>query len=589
MKRNKSFQRISPALCAGLMLMAASSCEKEVVINEEFEIVSPADPAGGVTVEEVTAPTALIGNMGDAETLLRGAFTNIVDADAAKVIVIENESIKDFAETLAEAYKKGALIIVFNPDSMEVSDWSEQNDVFYAGPEQDEECSFYGFNNSGSSYTFHNKLLIDDDDVPLFHLCSWVNSIAGNRLHGVDLRTKDIKKRFSPQNVTHTFKISLDEKQIVDDHWASAGQLALTTTANVTYNIYPIRVFDGNATGEYYAVEAEMVLHNAPMNNGSWTRRRGEELAQICGFYLNSCDVSATLLRKSNGVISESATHSFAEGAAPHPVSTADAATYNPGFEWNLDATVCGGIPDAKDNFKLTSFNSWTWNNTETIELPGVGIKNIGNTANVGFTLAVNGLPGETDNLTVTPVPDIATGDITFRYSWIWRVSDVEDTSNDRFYMQVGINPIYQAYQWITEGKMTIGEFGNVLPESKSTFRFPLTPPNRMATGSAVIRNSAEESYYISDIRLWRNKSTDQEPDFTIPQTISTPSATGGSGVSATMLILPAGDYTVMGVRYSIEDGARKDEHIIVNTKPITLSVAGNVVIDFGSDNFTIR
>ncbi|MDE6770935.1 MAG: hypothetical protein K2J78_14520, partial [Muribaculaceae bacterium] len=413
-------------------------------------------------------------------------------------------------------------------------------------------------------------------------------TVSGTRLKGVDLRTKEIKKRFLPQSMTHTFKISLDEQQLIDGHWAAPGQLALSTTANVTYDIYPIHVFDGNATGDYYAVEAEMTLHNAPMNNGSWSRRRGNELTQLCGFYLNRCDISANLLRKSNGNFVESASHMFAEGTHPHPASSSDAAAYDPGFEWSLDATVSGGIPDSKDNYKLTSFNNWLWTNSSNATLPGIEIKNNDNASTVDYSLVVNGLPGATDNLSVTPIPDLATGDLTFKYSWIWRVGDIDDGSDECLYMQVGLNPVYQAYQWVTGGKMTIGEFENAVSENKSTFKIPLTPPNRVATGSAVVRNSSEGSYYIDDIKLWRNKTTDNEPDFVLSQTISTSTATGGSGVSATMLILPAGDYTVKGVRYSMENDERVDEHVIVNTQPITLSVAGNITIDFGSDIFTV-
>ena len=589
MRDKKKLQSLILALCAGVVSLSMPSCDKDNnIINEEFEVINPGTPGGTPVIKAVDSPTAILGNMGAAEEELKNCFTNIVDPQNAKVIIIESGSVEEYEEILSEAYSNGVLIAVFNPDSSVLSGWSENNNIFYAGPAENEKCAIYGFNNRGTSYSYHDTDEIDDYEVPLFHLCNWVNTVSGTRLKGVDLRTKEIKKRFLPQSVTHTFKISLDEQQLIDGHWAAPGQLALSATANVTYDIYPIHVFDGNATGDYYAVEAEMTLHNAPMNNGSWSRRRGNELTQLCGFYLNRCDISANLLRKSNGNFVESASYMFAEGTHPHPASSADAAAYDPGFEWSLDATVSGGIPDSKDNYKLTSFNNWLWTNSSNATLPGIEIKNNDNAATVDYSLVVNGLPGATDNLSVTPIPDLATGDLTFKYSWIWRVGDIDDGSDECLYMQVGLNPVYQAYQWVTGGKMTIGEFENAVSENKSTFKIPLTPPNRVATGSAVVRNSSEGSYYIDDIKLWRNKTTDNEPDFVLSQTISTSTATGGSGVSATMLILPAGDYTVKGVRYSMENDERVDEHVIVNTQPITLSVAGNITIDFGSDIFTV-
>ncbi|MDE6297475.1 MAG: hypothetical protein K2L89_06465, partial [Muribaculaceae bacterium] len=575
--------------CSGAVLLSLPSCKNDDnIINEEFEVVTPVDPSENEKIEEVSFPTAIIGNMGDSDADLKKCFTNLTDAQSARIIIVENGSVRENEDLLSEAYRKGTLIVVFNPDSKVMSDWSDRNDAFYAGPDTNEECSVYGFNNRGTYYSLQGKDFIDDDDVPLFYLCKWLNVVCGSRMQGSDLRSKDIRKRFAEQSITHTFKISLDEKEIVDGHWANASQLNLTTTANVTYNIYPIHVFDGAATGDYYAVEAEMTLHNAAVNNGSWVRRRGSEETQLTGFYLKSCDVTAELLRKSNGVLSESATHSFAEGAQPSPVSTADAAMYNPGFKWALDATVSGGIPDSKDNYKLTAFNNWTWDNSADASLPGVEVKNNNSASNVSYTLMVNGLPGVTDNLAVTAVPDIASGDVTFKYSWIWHIGDVNETSDDRFYMQVAVNPVYLAYQWITGGKMTIGEFKNAVPESKSIFRFPLAAPNRVATGSAMIRNSSQESYYIGDIKFWRNRTTENEPDIIVPQTISTSTATGGSGVNGIMLIIPAGEYTIKGVRYSMENDKRVNEEVIINKTPITVSKAGNITIDFNSDIFTV-
>ncbi len=587
--RKNNLKNIATVLCAGSVLLAMPSCDNDHnVVEDEYELVTPADPSASPETEEVTFPTAMIGNFGGADSYLRSSFTNIVDAAQAKIIIIESGAIKDNEALLANAYSAGVLIAVFNPDGSIVSDWSERNDVFYAGPEEDESCAIYGFNNGGTYYSLLDSDIIEDDDVPLFHFCNWVNTVVGQRYRGVDLRNRDIRKRFAPQSVTHTFKIKLDEKQLVDGHWADDGLLKLSTTANVTYDIYPIHVFDGDAKGDYYAVEAEMVLDNAPLNNGNWVRRRGEEVAQICGFYLNRCDVSATLMRKSNGTISASTSHAFASGASPRPASMSDATAYDPGFVWEISATVSGGVPDSKDNYKLTAFNNWMWSNSAEAKLPGVEIKNNSNVADVDYSLLVNGLPATSDNPATLTIPEPATGDVTFKYSWIWHVGDMDANSSDRLYMQVGVNPLYQAYQWLTGGKLTIGEFENAMKD-KSTFRFPLTPPNRVATCSAIIRNSAPASYYITDIKLWRNRSVEGEPDYTVPQTISTPTATGGSGVSATMLILPAGDYMIQGVRYSMENDHRVDERVIMNPLPITLTAAGTVTIDFGSDAFIVK
>ncbi|MDE7403124.1 MAG: hypothetical protein K2M87_06910 [Muribaculaceae bacterium] len=588
MRPKKQLTSLFLAFCTGIMLLWGTSCERDTIKgNEQYEIIDPVDPATKPQVETVDAPTALIGNFGTSEAELKSCFTNIVSPEQAKIIIIQNDAIKANEEILTQAYNKGSLIAVFDPEESEVSEWCKNNNMYYTGPEKGDKCSVYSFNNKGTSYT-QQVDDIGDEEVPLFYFCLWANKVTKQRYQNVDLRSVDIKRRFMPQTVTHTFNISLDKQALIKGHWGDPEQLDLSTTASITCNIYPLHVFDGNAKGDYYAVEGEMVLYNSALNNGKWARRYGNQLTEICGFYLNRCDLSANLIRKFDGSFYESFTQRFPTGASPKPASTDDAAIYNPGFDWAIQGMASGGIPDSKDNYKMTTSADWKWNSNSEAELAGIAVKNSDNYANVGYSLMVNGLPGATDNLSVTPVPDIATGEIKFKFSWIWYVPDAEEESDDRFYMQVGINPIYQAYKWITGGKMTIGEFENALPQSKSVYRLPLTPPNRVATCSTIIRNTSEGSYFISDIKFWRNKSTDKEPDYIVPQTICTSGATGGSGVNATMLMLPAGEYTVRGLRYSMENDQRVNEHVITNLKPITLKAGGNATIDFGSDIFTI-
>ncbi|MDE6769254.1 MAG: hypothetical protein K2J78_05975, partial [Muribaculaceae bacterium] len=205
MRDKKKLQSLILALCAGVVSLSMPSCDNDNnIINEEFEVINPGTPGGTPVIEAVDSPTAILGNMGAAEEELKNCFTNIVDPQNAKVIIIESGSVEEYEEILSEAYSNGVLIAVFNPDSSVLSGWSENNNIFYAGPAENEKCAIYGFNNRGTSYSYHDTDEIDDYEVPLFHLCNWVNTVSGTRLKGVDLRTKEIKKRFLPQSVTHT-------------------------------------------------------------------------------------------------------------------------------------------------------------------------------------------------------------------------------------------------------------------------------------------------------------------------------------------------------------------------------------------------
>ncbi|MDE6335019.1 MAG: hypothetical protein K2L34_00465, partial [Muribaculaceae bacterium] len=135
MRDKKNLQSLTLALCAGLVLLSTPSCDKNNdIINEEFEVIDPGNPAGKPVVEEVDVPTAIIGSLGAAEEELKNCFTNIVDPQDAKVIIIESGSVGEYEEILSEAYSNGVLIAVFNPDSSVLSGWSENNNIFYAGP-----------------------------------------------------------------------------------------------------------------------------------------------------------------------------------------------------------------------------------------------------------------------------------------------------------------------------------------------------------------------------------------------------------------------------------------------------------------------
>ncbi|MDE6669695.1 MAG: hypothetical protein K2K26_08455 [Muribaculaceae bacterium] len=586
---------LTPALSAAVLMVANTSCDDhhDPIQNEEFETVTPVSPE--IAEVTVTQPAALLGNLGEAEEELLQSFTNIVEADKAKVIVVDSRSIDEYSELLINAYRRGALIAVFNPESAVLSHWSDRNGIFYAGAtEDDAPLAVYGFNSRGNYYYLDKSGFIDldDEDVPLFHFCQWVNSVLGGRLTGNDLRSFDIKKRFTSQKVTHTFPIRLDEQQMVNDHWCAPGQLATTTTADVSYTIYPLHAFgDGGAAGDYYAVEAEMVFHNAALNNGVWTRRRGEELAQMCGLYLSQCEITnGLLLKQSDGF------YPFAQqypvGAEPHPVGIETSGSYDSGFSWNFDATLSGGIGDDKGNYKMVNTANWTWNNSAIQTSPNLAIYPTYTAGEVFYTLNVNGLPGSEAGIGLNNIPSIANGDLTFHYSWIWYVPEAKDNSDLRFYMQAGLSPRYQAYQWTdSEERLIVGEFGTVEASSqnKNVFRFVLVPPNRVPTGSFLITNTSDGPYYIKDIKLWRDRISDAEPDYVISQTISTPTATGGSGVNGTKLMVETGSYMVKGTRYVMQNDEPTDIQTIVSVEPITVTLAGETIIDFGSSAFTIQ
>ena len=71
---------------------------------------------------------------------------------------------------------------------------------------------------------------------------------------------------------------------------------------------------------------------------------------------------------------------------------------------------------------------------------------------------------------------DAASGDLTFRCSWIWGVPQAADDSEGRYYMQVDLSPVYRLIRSVQSGSGI--ENAALVPEVPSA-RLMLIPPSR--------------------------------------------------------------------------------------------------------------
>lgn len=153
------------------------------------------------------------------------------------------------------------------------------------------------------------------------------------------------------------------------------------------------------------------------------------------------------------------------------PASTLAEEACQSGFEWNFDGWLTGGSGLESDTPTPLQQGGWTWNNLT--ENSNTGIK-VDRDRNTGWNLHVANLPYDRK----TPVPDLATGDLTFRCSWIWGVPQAVDGSTDRFYMNVDINPVYY-WHWCSLPDTKIETDYITAPYGTTSFTFMLIPPSR--------------------------------------------------------------------------------------------------------------
>ena len=169
--------------------------------------------------------------------LLSQTFLNIVDVDKAKHVIVACGDMDTYKEELQSAYKRGAVITIADPDpEKNLDEWCDQNGmVFPADPTALGGYSLISFNRKASSMTVQKSkkmtdVIIDEGEVPLVIFTGWLDKLLTPTLKGPDFRSKDIKKRFTPQHVSHVFTIDLPKDVLEQKNWTLPENVSLSTT-----------------------------------------------------------------------------------------------------------------------------------------------------------------------------------------------------------------------------------------------------------------------------------------------------------------------------------------------------------------------
>ena len=470
---NSNLKLTWAALMGASFILAACSNDNDLTINDLTVVeeggVKPSQKA------ESTQPTAILGKGGSMSGLLSQTFTNIVEPEKAKQVIVACSDLDAYEEEIVAAYKRGIIITVVDPVGSVLEGWCAAKGMVYSGdPVAVDDSSLVSFNRKAISISIQKKKdkgeILEEDEVPMVIFTGWLDDILQTSLKGNDFRSRDIKKRIAAQRVSHVFPISIPAASINESGWGVPENVSLNTTAELACDVYQLHSFADNAsfTGDIYAVEAELTIHNGNVYNGRWQYSQGGRQYESSGFRLSDCEVAVSLYDRAESGLQHSNTHMLTGG--PAPLSTDASSSLQSGFEWSFDGWIsCGNGLESTSPMPLQE-GGWTWNNKTDSASAGLGVETATEGGDVAWTLSV---PKETDGTASAT----ASGDLKFHCSWIWGVPQAKDDSDGRYYMQVDLSPLYRwTRKAISGGRMESKE----LPAEVPSARFMLIPPCRV-------------------------------------------------------------------------------------------------------------
>lgn len=476
-KRMVSNLKLTWTALMGASFILAGCSNDDVAPIENITVVEEGSVKPAQKAES-TQPTAILGTGGSMSGLLSQTFTNIVEPEKAKHVIVAFSDLDTYEEELVAAYKRGIVITVVDPKGSFLERWCAERGMVFSGDPLANGFALISFNRKAVSISIQKKHThepeepIEEDEVPMVIFTGWLDNVLSVNLKGPDYRSKDIRKRFSPQHVSHVFPIDISAEALKESGWGVPENVSLHTTAELKCDVYPMHSFADNAsfTGDLYAVEAELTIHNGDLYNGRWEYSQGGKRYESSGFHLSDCGLAVSMYERVAEGLAHSDTHGFAAG--PAPVSTDASSSCQTGFEWSFDGWITGGNGLESSTPTPLQEGGWIWSNLNAGDSIGLDIDTMTEGGDVLWTLAVDGLPEDRES----SVPATAMGDLTFRCSWIWSVPQATDDSTGRYYMNVNMTPVYRWIRSILPGSRM--ESKAVSPAVSSAC-FMLIPPSR--------------------------------------------------------------------------------------------------------------
>lgn len=483
-------------VCSPVLFITACSDDDDVPIPEENLIP---DRGPMISDEKIDNPAVVLGDIpSDMKEALNTRLTHLQNAvdEETDVLFVSSSSLSTYNKEIVTVYENGGIIVVVQPETAVANDFFEQIGWIYELDETKKEL--YAFSRD-------HQYILDEvcDEVTinehLNEFVSWVNkNLKPILLSPPGSGETAIDKLIAAQSITHTYSYSLETLE-AQMKWSKPDSIKGDGNFTATYSIYPLYAFEGQpTTGDFYIVSAEYTAHNTKMCNKDpekyplhkWEQPHGAFDCHLCGFFLTRFSVETNLLSEGKAVVG-----SFPTGYTPTPQTTQGSTTYSSGMSWNLGADVAVGTKNFSTiDGSVTFKGGVTFSNSQTRTVSDVDIMNQSSDNQVIYSYKVNNLPTHVKGHVSDP-PLVSVANATLYSSWIWRVAETKDRSDQAFYISTKPSLTYGSCHLYTSAADYHESRFDINFSDKDVQRTKLTPPNRIPTGLLEINNTFEVAY----------------------------------------------------------------------------------------------
>lgn len=483
-------------VCSPALFFTACSDDDDVPIPEE-NLIPDRGPV--ISDEKIDKPAAVLGDIpSDMKEALNTRLTHLQNAvdEETDVLFVSSSSLSTYNKEIVTVYENGGIIVVVQPETAVANDFFEQIGLIYELDETKKEL--YAFSRD-------HQYILDEvcDEVTinehLNEFVSWVNkNLKPILLSPPGSGETAIDKLIAAQSITHTYSYSLETLE-AQMKWSKPDSIKGDGNFTATYSIYPLYAFEGQpTTGDFYIVSAEYTAHNTKMCNKDpekyplhkWEQPHGAFDCHLCGFFLTRFSVETNLLSEGKAVVG-----SFPTGYTPTPQTTQGSTTYSSGMSWNLGADVAVGTKNFSTiDGSVTFKGGVTFSNSQTRTVSDVDIMNQSSDNQVIYSYKVNNLPTHVKGHVSDP-PLVSVANATLYSSWIWRVAETKDRSDQAFYISTKPSLTYGSCHLYTSAADYHESRFDINFSDKDVQRTKLTPPNRIPTGLLEINNTFEVAY----------------------------------------------------------------------------------------------
>lgn len=502
-------------LGASIMLFScAKDAKEDIPEGEEIntpsgELVSSGEQVADLMLSKGNIPSYL------KTALIQRFASQTAEIDKARVAIFSSETFEaEASQKLLETYNRGTVLVIVNPDMVRVERVCHDLDIPFGGAITNQNnLALFAFNSGGDSYSMDDPFdsdatARDDFNQYLNPFTSWLNQVLDKKKvtstpNGTP-EPADVQKTFDYQTISHTYSVHL-KKELGTVLWSTPDTVEASGQVTLSMSIYPLYAFeDQQNPGDYYIINTTLTAHNETLYLGEFENRHGGVHVHMCAYILRHMEMTCSVDPKSGYPVN------FPLNGTPTPLTTQVNQTFTNGMSWSLGGSLTGGLEATGPSVAATINAGVTFENSTSVQVPDLIIANnwSGGTVKSKFSVDLNAT-GEIQGYGMhEPTSFLCKSNMEVYPAWIWHVGGTKDVDTTSFTGQCKVVVTYKTmryYSSVLDG--AINNFDDGIPADNQIFHFRLHAPNRVATGSLLLKNTDHRGNYITHIKLWKEGS----------------------------------------------------------------------------------